>query len=60
MELTGCAALITGGKRTGAAVLASAGAEVALVLYQLQSECRANRSIGAGVGRRVVAIKADL
>ncbi len=30
MELTGCAALITSGKWTGAAVLASAGAEVAL------------------------------
>lgn len=59
MELTGCAALITGGKRTGAAVLASAGAEVA-PSYNSSKANAEQTAVSVGVGRRVVAIKADL
>lgn len=63
MDLTGRAAVVTGGARMGVAVataLAEAGADVALVYRQ--SEDSAERAAAAvrGLGRRAKTFKADL
>ena len=63
MEISGCAVLITGGKRIGAAVaesLAAQGADVAVAYNRSREEAEAVvRGITAG-GRKGIAIQADL
>jgi NAD(P)-dependent dehydrogenase (short-subunit alcohol dehydrogenase family) len=63
MELSGRGALITGGKRIGAAIaveLARRGTDVALSYNRSETEARAAADAIAGTGRRVFTIKADL
>lgn len=63
MELSGRAALITGGKRIGSAIaveLARRGADVALSYNRSEAEARAAADAISGTGRQVFAIKADL
>lgn len=63
MELSGRAALITGGKRIGSAIaieLARRGADVALSYNRSEAEARAVADAISGTGRQVFAIKADL
>jgi NAD(P)-dependent dehydrogenase (short-subunit alcohol dehydrogenase family) len=63
MELAGRAALITGGRRIGAAVateLARAGADVALVFRRSRAEAEETADSLRSLGRRAVLIQADL
>ena len=63
MELTGRAALITGGKRIGAVVateLARAGADVALVYRQSRPEAEETAAAVRALGRRAEVFQADL
>jgi NAD(P)-dependent dehydrogenase (short-subunit alcohol dehydrogenase family) len=63
METTGRAALITGGKRIGAAValdLATRGADVAIVYNRSEGEARAAVARAGQSGRLAIAIQADL
>ncbi|HJR61744.1 MAG TPA: SDR family oxidoreductase [Vicinamibacterales bacterium] len=63
MQLTGCAALITGGKRIGAEVaidLAARGADVAIAYNRSEREARAAVARAEGEGRRAIALQADL
>jgi NAD(P)-dependent dehydrogenase (short-subunit alcohol dehydrogenase family) len=63
MELTGRAALITGGKRIGAVVateLARAGADVALVYRQSRTEAEETAAAVRALGRRAEVLQADL
>ena len=63
MELTGRAALITGGKRIGAAVaidFAARGADVALAYNSSADEARAVAEEVKALGREAVMIQADL
>jgi NAD(P)-dependent dehydrogenase (short-subunit alcohol dehydrogenase family) len=63
MTLEGKAALITGGKRIGAAVaaaLARAGADLALAYHRSQAEADRTAAAARQLGRRAVAIKADV
>jgi len=63
MELTGRAALITGGKRIGAVVateLARAGADVALVYRQSRTEAEETAAAVRAFGRRAEVFQADL
>jgi NAD(P)-dependent dehydrogenase (short-subunit alcohol dehydrogenase family) len=63
MTLQGAGALITGGKRIGAAValdLASAGADVALVYNRSRGEADQTVAAIRSLGRRAVVIQADL
>src|SRR5262245_10081460 len=63
MELAGRAVLLTGGKRMGAAIaqaLAARDADVALAYHRSRAEAEAAaRAVGA-LGRRGVALQADL
>jgi len=63
MQLTGCAALITGGKRIGAEVainLAVLGADIAMAYNRSEREAMAVVARAEGVGRRAIALQADL
>ena len=63
MDLTGRAALITGGKRIGAAIardLASRGVDLALAYHTSRPEAEALAAECARLGRRAIAIQADL
>lgn len=63
MDLSGRCALITGGKRIGAAIaveLARRGMSVALSYNRSEVEARTAADIIAGTGRTGLAIKADL
>jgi NAD(P)-dependent dehydrogenase (short-subunit alcohol dehydrogenase family) len=63
MDLTGRAALITGGKRIGAAVavdLASAGVDVALVYARSREEAEATAAGVRAHGRHAEVLQADL
>ena len=63
MDITGRAALITGGKRIGAAVaadLASAGADIALVYARSRDEAEATAAEVRALGRRAEVLQADL
>ena len=63
MDLAGRAALITGGKRIGAAVaehLARAGADVALVYRSSRADAEETAEVVRGLGRRAQVIEADL
>jgi NAD(P)-dependent dehydrogenase (short-subunit alcohol dehydrogenase family) len=63
VELIGRGALITGGKRIGAAIaveLARRGADVALSYNRSEREARAAAGTIAAAGRRAFVIKADL
>mgnify|MGYP000653061866 CR=1 FL=1 len=63
MELTGKVALITGGKRMGAAVatmLAAAGADVALVYHRSRAEADATVAAVQAFGRRAISVQADV
>jgi NAD(P)-dependent dehydrogenase (short-subunit alcohol dehydrogenase family) len=63
MELTGKVALITGGKRMGAAVattLAAAGADVALVYNRSRDEAEQAVAAVRALGRRAVSVQADV
>ena len=63
MTLTGAAALITGGKRIGAAVavdLARAGADVALVYNRSRDEADQTAESVRAEGRRALVAQADL
>ena len=63
MTLTGAAALITGGKRIGAAVagdFASAGADVALVYNRSRDEAQKTAARVRSAGRRALLLQADL
>ena len=63
MDLTGKAALITGGKRIGAAAartLAERGADIALVYNQSSKEAEATAADVRRAGRRAVTLQADL
>jgi NAD(P)-dependent dehydrogenase (short-subunit alcohol dehydrogenase family) len=63
MDLTGRAALITGGKRIGAAVateLARAGADVALVYHRSRAESEETAAAVRALGRRAAVLHADL
>src|SRR6476620_3302202 len=63
MNLTGRAALITGGKRIGAAIasaLAAAGMDVALSYNASRTEAEAAAAAITGTGRRAHIASADL
>lgn len=63
MDLTGRAALITGGRRIGAVVavaLANAGADVALVYNRSRVEADATAEAVRGLGRRATVVQADV
>jgi NAD(P)-dependent dehydrogenase (short-subunit alcohol dehydrogenase family) len=63
MELVGRAALITGGKRIGAAIaaaLAGRGMDVALSYNRSREEAEATGAVVASVGRRAVLVQANL
>jgi len=63
VDITGRAALITGGKRIGAAVaadLASAGADIALVYARSRDEAEATAAAVRALGRRAEVLQADL
>ena len=63
MELIDKVALITGGKRIGAVVattLAAAGADVAMVYNRSRAEADDTVAAVRGLGRRAVAIQADV
>jgi NAD(P)-dependent dehydrogenase (short-subunit alcohol dehydrogenase family) len=63
MNISGRAVVITGGKRIGAAVavdLAAAGADVAVAYHRSADEARATASKVDDLGRRGLAIQADL
>ena len=63
MELAGRVALITGGKRIGAAVavaLARGGADVALAYNRSRAEADETAAEVRGLGRRAVTIQADV
>ena len=63
MKLDGKVALITGGKRMGAVVastLAQAGADVALVYNRSRAEAEATVAAVQALGRRAVAVQADV
>jgi NAD(P)-dependent dehydrogenase (short-subunit alcohol dehydrogenase family) len=63
MELTGRAALITGGKRIGAAIaehLATLGMNVALTYSRSVAEAERTAEAVRSQGRRAITIKADL
>jgi NAD(P)-dependent dehydrogenase (short-subunit alcohol dehydrogenase family) len=62
-DLTNRSALVTGGKRIGAAVaaaLARRGMDIALSFNRSQSEAEAAASAARAAGRRAVAVQADL
>jgi 3-oxoacyl-[acyl-carrier protein] reductase len=63
VELNGTVALITGGKRIGAVVaaeLARGGADVATVYHASGVEAEETAATVRALGRRAIAIKADL
>src|SRR5215203_3602415 len=63
MKVQGLAALITGGKRIGAAVaedLASRGMDVALVYNRSAKEAERSAETITSLGRRAVTLQADL
>jgi len=63
MELAGRVALITGGRRIGAAVaieLARGGADIALVYRRSRAEAEETADSLRGLGRRAVLVQADL
>ena len=63
MTLSGAAALVTGGKRIGAAVagdFASAGADVALVYNRSRDEAQETAARVRSAGRRALLLQADL
>jgi NAD(P)-dependent dehydrogenase (short-subunit alcohol dehydrogenase family) len=63
MKITGTVALITGGKRIGSIVattLARAGADVSLVYNRSREEADGTVAAIQAVGRRAVAVKADV
>jgi NAD(P)-dependent dehydrogenase (short-subunit alcohol dehydrogenase family) len=63
MELTGKAALITGGRRIGVAIateLARRGADLALVYRTSRAEAEETAEAVRGFGRRAVVLQADL
>src|SRR5688572_18112452 len=63
MDVHGAVALITGGKRIGAAVaieLASRGADVGLVYRSSRDEAEATAESIRALGRRAVVLQADL
>ena len=63
MELSGRSALITGGKRIGAAVaieLAHSGADLALAYNRSRTEAEATAEAIRRTGRRAVVLQADL
>src|SRR5688572_17232614 len=63
MDVRGAVALITGGKRIGAAVaieLASRGADVALVYRASRDEAEATAESVRALGRRATLLQADL
>src|SRR5678809_838497 len=63
MELGGKVALVTGSKRIGAAVaqaLARHGADVALVYQSSRAEAEATTAAIDALGRRALAVQADL
>ena len=63
MELAGRVALITGGRRIGAAVaidLARSGADIALVYRRSRAEAEETADTLRGLGRRAFLVQADL
>jgi len=63
MKTTGTVALITGGKRIGSIVataLATAGADVSLVYNRSREEADGTVATIQAIGRRAVAVKADV
>jgi NAD(P)-dependent dehydrogenase (short-subunit alcohol dehydrogenase family) len=63
MELAGRVALITGGRRIGAAVateMARRGADIALVYRRSRAEAEETADSLRGLGRRAVLVQADL
>ena len=63
MDISGCAALITGGKRIGAAIaidFASRGADIALAYNRSADEAHAAADEVRALGRKAAVIQADL